>query len=88
MAFSPAGRLAPGFSLYLGRHAASLSVGVRGLHATIGKRTRTTIGLPGSGPSYTVTHGPLAVAGQWLDLTSIVRVALWGLALWMLLRFL
>ena len=46
-------RLAPGFSLNLGKTGASLSVGIRGLHTTFGRRTRTTIGLPGTGLSYT-----------------------------------
>jgi hypothetical protein len=46
-------RIAPGFDVNLGKRGASLSVGVRGLHTTFGKRTRTTIGLPGTGLSYT-----------------------------------
>jgi hypothetical protein len=37
---------------------ASVSVGMRGLHRTFGRVNRTTIGLPGTGLSYT----PLALA--------------------------
>jgi len=50
-------RLFPGFSLNLGRSGVtSVSAGVRGAHYTVGRRgPRATIGLPGTGLSYTMT---------------------------------
>jgi hypothetical protein len=51
--FSKRIRLAPGFTLNLGKRSASLSVGVRGAHVTVGNRgTTTTVGVPGTGASY------------------------------------
>lgn len=48
--------LLPGFTLNLSKRGASVSAGVRGLHTTFGRRRLSTIGLPGSGWSYTVYH--------------------------------
>jgi hypothetical protein len=50
--------IVPGVTLNLGKTGASVSVGMRGLHRTFGRVNRTTIGLPGTGLSYT----PLALA--------------------------
>ncbi len=47
-------RIAPGIRLNLGKHGVSTSVGERGAHLTFGHgHTRTTVGLPGTGLSYT-----------------------------------
>jgi len=47
-------KLAPGFTVNLGRRGASLSVGGKGAHVTYGRHgSRTTVGLPGSGLSAT-----------------------------------
>lgn len=48
-------RLAPGIYLNIGKTGAtSISAGVRGAHLTWGRRgTRASVGLPGSGLSYT-----------------------------------
>jgi hypothetical protein len=44
----------PGIRLNLSRSGVSASVGVRGAHITVGNgKVRTTVGLPGSGLSYT-----------------------------------
>ncbi|MGO9076105.1 MAG: DUF4236 domain-containing protein [Terriglobales bacterium] len=50
-------RLGKGFTLNIGKRGiSSISAGVRGAHVTIGKRgTRHTVGLPGTGLSYTAT---------------------------------
>ncbi len=49
-------RIAPGLRLNLGKRGVSASVGGRGAHLTVGPgQTRTTIGVPGSGLSYTTT---------------------------------
>ena len=46
-------RLLPGVRLNLSKTGPSLSVGGRGLSLNLGKKgTRTTVGLPGSGMSY------------------------------------
>jgi hypothetical protein len=47
--------LFPGFAVNLGKRGlTSVSVGSRGVHSTFGRRgPRTTVGLPGTGISYT-----------------------------------
>ena len=46
-------RVLPGIRLNLSRSGISTSVGVRGAHVTVGLgRVRATVGLPGSGLSY------------------------------------
>jgi hypothetical protein len=47
----------PGLRVNLSKSGASLSVGVRGAHLTLGKRSRVTVGLPGSGLSWTQSLG-------------------------------
>ncbi len=53
-------RILPGLRLNLGKRSASVSVGVRGAHVTFGgpSGTRTTVGIPGSGLSYTEVSKP------------------------------
>ena len=53
-------RILPGIRINLGKRSASVSVGVRGAHVTFGgpRGTRTTVGLPGTGLSYTSTSNP------------------------------
>ncbi len=48
-------RILPGVRLNLGNRSTSVSVGVRGAHVTLrpGRTVRTTVGLPGTGLSYT-----------------------------------
>ena len=50
-------RILPGIRINLGKRSASVSVGVRGAHVTFGgpRGTRATVGLPGTGLSYTST---------------------------------
>ena len=52
----------PGLRLNLGKKSASVSVGVRGAHVTLrpGHKARTTVGLPGTGLSYTEGGGKTA----------------------------
>jgi hypothetical protein len=47
----------PGLKLNLSKSGVSLSAGVRGAHLTIGKTPRITVGLPGTGISYSETVG-------------------------------
>ena len=47
-------RVFPGITLSLSRRGLSTSVGVKGAHVTVGHgQVRETVGLPGSGISYT-----------------------------------
>ena len=80
-------RLAPGFSLNLGKTGASLSVGMRGLHTTFGRRTRTTIGLPGSGLSFTTLHGTnhrRSRAAPRSFLVGLAHFVFWAFVFWAL----
>jgi hypothetical protein len=45
----------PGIRLNLSKSGASVSIGMRGAHLTLGRTPRVTVGLPGSGLSYTET---------------------------------
>ncbi len=51
-------RVAPGLTLNLSKHGASVSAGFRGAHVTVGRTgVRRTVGLPGTGVYYTSHHG-------------------------------
>jgi Protein of unknown function (DUF4236) len=47
--------IAPGLRLNVSKSGVSASVGERGAHLTIGRVPRITVGLPGSGLSWTQT---------------------------------
>jgi hypothetical protein len=57
-------KILPGIRINLGKRSASVSVGGRGAHVTLrpGHKVRATVGLPGTGLSYTeggnVVHHP------------------------------
>ena len=77
-------RILPGVTLNLGKHgASSVSVGVRGLHTTLGRRNQTTVGLPGSGLSYTAYHGRRPGPGV---VKCLAHLAIWGFLLFLLMR--
>lgn len=51
-------RIAPGFTLNLSKRGMSVSAGICGAHITAGTRgSRETVGLPGTGISYTEHQG-------------------------------
>ena len=51
-------RLFPGIRLNIGKRGVSTSIGVRGAHVTLGHgKVRETVGIPGSGLSYTHVEG-------------------------------
>lgn len=51
-------RILPGLRLNLGKRGVSTSFGIRGMHVTLGHgKVRETVGLPGTGLSYTTTQG-------------------------------
>lgn len=81
-------QILPGLRLNLGKRSTSVSIGGRGAHVTIGgpRGTRTTIGIPGSGLSYSETtghhqaaHGPQKAAQEPLPQGSAGRGWLWTL---------
>ena len=45
----------PGLRVNLSKSGVSLSAGVRGAHITVGRTPRITLGIPGSGISWTET---------------------------------
>jgi hypothetical protein len=78
-------KIMPGFDINLGKTGASLSVGMRGLHTTFGRRMRTTIGLPGSGLSYTALgakHRTSRTPRSFL--VGLAHFAFWAFVLWVL----
>jgi hypothetical protein len=51
-------RILPGLRLNIGKRGVSASVGGRGAHITVGHgKVRETVGIPGTGLSYTATQG-------------------------------
>ena len=76
-------RLFPGLRLNLSKSGVSASVGTRGAWFTFGRNgTRTTVGLPGTGISYTKTSSasehqnavapPARAPGRWLVVLVIL----------------
>jgi Protein of unknown function (DUF4236) len=58
-------KIAPGVRLNLGKRGTSLSFGIRGLRTTIGNgRVTSTVGIPGSGASFTTSRRVTSVAGE------------------------
>jgi hypothetical protein len=56
--FRRSSRILPGLRLNIGKRGVSTSIGVRGAHITVGHgKVRETVGIPGSGISYTTTQG-------------------------------
>ena len=77
--------LAPGFTLNLSKSIPSLSMGVRGFHTTVGRRVRTTVGLPGSGLSYTTLHGSQRRRGGLAR--ALGHLIFWGAVLWLVVHY-
>ena len=52
-------KIAPGIRWNLGKRSSSISFGGKGFHYTVGgpRGSRTTVGIPGTGHSYTETSG-------------------------------
>lgn len=80
-------RIFPGVTLNVGSKGVSTSFGVRGARITVGRgKTRTTLGLPGTGLSHTSTSSgprkarrPAQVTAERASFVSAVgRVILYG----------
>lgn len=74
----------PGVTLNIGKRGVSTSVGVRGAHITAGRGRRATVGIPGTGLSYTTRHGsggtasPASSRGVQPHGAAIPRIGLVG----------
>jgi Protein of unknown function (DUF4236) len=75
----------PGLRFNLSKSGVSLSVGVKGAHVTVGRTPRVTVGIPGSGLSWTQTllRGRRTPQGarQAAQPRSTGQVIVWTLAL-------
>jgi len=68
-------KVLPGITLNIGKTGVSTTIGTRGAHVTVAKdRTRRTIGLPGTGLSY--TRSERAGAGRAALTTLVIVVVL------------
>jgi hypothetical protein len=91
--FRRAIRILPGLRLNLSKGGSSVSIGGRGAHVTIGHgQVRETVGLPGTGLSYThvdgshQAHGNGAGAAQLLPVTEpLPKARAWAVGLWILI---
>lgn len=82
-------RVLPGIRINLSRSGLSTSVGVRGAHVTVGHgKVRETVGVPGSGVSYTTTQSTRSEAYSAPDSAKpgrFWRVLFWLFAIFFLL---
>jgi hypothetical protein len=70
-------RVVPGLRINLSKSGPSLSVGGRGATVNINERgARTTVGLPGSGLSYSTTRTRWGRVGGSTSLGVLVRAAI------------
>lgn len=70
-------RVLPGVTLNLSRRGVSTSVGVCGAHVTVGHgRVRETVGIPGSGISYTDSQAMHQTQGEALGAAQDVGAAI------------
>ena len=77
--FRRAVKLFPGVRLNLSKSGVSTSVGVRGAHVTLGHgQVRETVGLPGTGLSYTETHSTHVAASARSEPPGVLATA-WNL---------
>lgn len=84
--------LFPGVGVNLSKSGASLSLGIRGAHVTLGHgRIRRTVGIPGTGIYYTTSTGtrhalPHSLAEEadqhisgWFIICAVVLIVLFAL---------
>src|SRR5450755_3950190 len=82
-------KLAPGVRINLSKSGVSSSIGVRGAHVTVGHgQVRETVGIPGSGISYTNVdstrpHEHVGGDEQQLERVGPLRM-IWNLTCWAL----
>jgi len=75
-------KIAPGVRINLSKSGASTSIGTRGAHVTVGHgQVRETVGIPGTGLSYTEQHrASSSGAGGLVLLVLILALLAWLLA--------
>lgn len=83
-------KILPGVRLNISRSGISTSVGIRGAHVTVGHgKVRETVGLPGTGISYTTmqgTHQEARHEAQPADVAEpLPKGRAWRGVLWLLL---
>lgn len=82
-------RVLPGIRINLSRSGLSTSVGVRGAHVTVGHgKVRETVGVPGSGVSYTTMDSTRSEANSAPGSANpgrFSRVLFWLFAIFFLL---
>jgi hypothetical protein len=70
-------RLAPGIHLNLSKTGISTSLGRPGMTVNLrGRKARTTVGIPGSGLSYSVDHAAPRIAPV-LVIVACILILLW-----------
>jgi Protein of unknown function (DUF4236) len=70
-------KLAPGVRINLSKSGASTSIGVRGAHVTLGHgQVRETVGIPGSGISYSEQHRARSSGAGGIVLLVIILAAI------------
>jgi hypothetical protein len=74
-------KIIPGITLNVSKSGVSTSVGVKGAHVTLGHgKERTTVGIPGTGASYTEVTGAKrssSVGGLLIVLLMAIALAFW-----------
>jgi hypothetical protein len=84
-------KILPGIRLNVGKRGVSTSIGVRGAHITVGNgQVRETVGLPGTGLSYTHVesskpHADVTAQPQAPEVPSVGRGWAWIAAILLLL---
>lgn len=67
-------RILPGIRFNIGKRGVSTSIGVRGAHVTLGHgKVRETVGIPGTGISYTQTKGTHQEARSEAQLADVAE---------------
>lgn len=88
--FRRAIKIAPGVRLNLSKSGISASIGPKGLTTNIkpGRKTRTTVGLPGSGVSYSFTRDSASPPAATSSGPNLLRIVAWALLILLFLGWL
>jgi hypothetical protein len=71
-------KIIPGVTLNLSKLGVSASLGVKGAHVTLGNgKERATVGIPGTGVSYTEQRRSSTSSGLLLVLFVVIALAVW-----------
>ena len=82
-------RILPGLRLNFSKSGVSTSAGKRGANVTVGQgQTRTTVGAPGTGLSYTTATGRKRTPQQTRPLNVIVAMIFFAGLVWAVIAWL